>query len=226
MKLKSPLKPWTHLLQIESVDRGSKSVRGLTSLLGEGDSGSFSGSYADGSHLEAYLGKTVPVEIAGDAYVSQVHPADTTIDKVSLGLSRCLSPSFMKLYESWLITTSVSTKQIFELAGSKASICYHDGRYHWVGETQGVRFDVNRITIPGEQPESVLVAIAFKSLRSLIDHPGIPEEAVVISGYAKNGKTVLSYDVEDVAMKDVFGDPSEHAFRAAGSIVHLGDLPP
>lgn len=221
MKFRSPHKPWTHMVHIVDIDEWAN--RMLVRTVGEGD---WEGpekvmGYPRMTIITELKGQTVPVAIEEDDWISQIHPGYTSIDSVSLSLMRMLGVPMPALYRFWMTTDCISPKQLFD-CDDESSIEYAGRRYHWKGENRGIVFQTNSVSFEGETPQSTLLSCKMKTLREVVDHPSIPRKAIATGGWSSEGRTTITYDVEDVYLEDVFGSLTRHAMMREGQSFESG----
>lgn len=220
IKLISPQKPWTHMAHIVDVDEFANKM--LVSLIDE--EGKFGSQKVMGYQrltiITELKGQTVPVEITEEGRISQIHPGYTSIDSVSLSIMKMLGHPIQALYNFWLQTESLTAKQT-HTCDDGSLIEYAGRRYHWRGLNRGISFATNSVSFEGEIPSSTLLTCKMKTLRDVVDHPAIPKRAIVTGGWSNNGRTTISYDVEDVYTEDLFGEIARHAFMTQGQKFQL-----
>lgn len=218
--MKSPPKPWTHMARIVDIDEWANNMR-IRPVKEDGseDEDRIVG-YPRMTIISELKGQIVPLE-EQDKWVSQIHPGYTSIDSVSLALMRMLCHPIKSLYHFWMITDSISPKQLFTCEDG-STIEYTGRRYHWNGENRGITFHTNSISFNAETPQATLLACKMKTLREVVDHPAIPKKAVATGGWSSNGRTTITYDVEDVYMDQLFGDIARHALMREGQIFEIG----
>ena len=215
MRIRSPHKPWTHMAHIVEIDEQANrmSVRLVDEAGTEGEDKVM--GYPPLTIISELKGQTVPMAIEENDWISQLHPGYTSIDSVSLSLMRMLGSPISSLYQFWMTTDCISPKQIFSCSDG-SSIEYAGRRYHWKGENRGIVFQTNSVSFAGETPQSTLLACKMKTLREVVDHPSIPKKAIATGGWNSNGRTTITYDVEDVYLEDVFGSITRHAMMKEG----------
>lgn len=146
----------------------------------------------------------VAIVLEDDEHIQQIHPGQTSIDAVSLSIMRMLKEPMAALDKAWRETTTMAPKQVFPQEDG-TNIEYSARRYHWNGINKGLIFGLNEIQFNGETPQAALVATHLKKLRAVVDHPGIPGNAIVTGAWSRNGMTGIQYDAEDVDMEEVVG---------------------
>lgn len=207
-----PITDWTHFIKAEKVIKSASESTG--SLCFTIEAGDLIGEQHELPFprlciTEALEGKHILASIDfKEQWIRRMHPGHTSIDAVSLAMIKMLKKPYKNLKKAWLDTDLISPVKKFpdyDSGEDGGCIVYSNRRYHWEGENKGVTFRHNEVSFDGEVPQAILQAVKLKRLRDLVDHPGIPKNAIATSAWCRENKTYIAYDVGDIEMEKVFG---------------------
>jgi len=209
-----PITDWTHFITVNSITPARDNDNGIgtahfTIEEGPGVGEKHSLPYPKLCIVEGLEGKHVLASIDfKESWIRRLHPGHTSIDAVSLSMMKMLKLPFEDLKKAWVDTDVISPIRKFICDDPKQQdslIVYANRRYHWEGENKGITFRYNEVSFEGETPQVVLQSVKLKRLRDIVDHPGIPKDAIATSAWCRKNKTYIAYDVEDIEMEKVFG---------------------
>lgn len=160
-------------------------------------------------HSERMIGQETLIRLSRNGkHLEKVHPGRMFVDKVSLSMMKMIGEPYEELRKERNRAGRNNLVGATPWDGQRPAlgvIIWKDGRYHWRGINKRIEFDENKVSFGTEVPFSIVEASALKQLRDVVDHPGIPKEAIITGGWSSKGKTTFTYDVEDIDLETLFG---------------------